>query len=116
MLSHAKYECVNCNEWLWVYLILWLSWLPEASIEGSYDEEVVAGHNLQGMDETQLRAFFDIDGTVSWVKLHEYSRIALQFPDYFLRFSANVAALLESDCDGNAKTFILADTTYRRYY
>lgn len=68
---------------------------------------------IKGMDEAQLRAFFDIDGTVSWVKLHGYSRIALQFPDYFLCFSANVAALLESDCDGKAKTFILADTTYR---
>lgn len=67
------------------------------------------------MDCTKLRVFFEIDSTASWINNHGYSRVALQFPDYLLSLSAQIAAVLEKECDGNAKTYILADTTYRRY-
>ncbi|VDM09211.1 unnamed protein product [Wuchereria bancrofti] len=65
------------------------------------------------MDSTKLRIFFDVDSTVSWINNHGYRRVALQFPDYILSFSGEIAALLEKECNGNAKTYILADTTYR---
>lgn len=67
------------------------------------------------MDSTKLRTFFDIDSTVSWINNHGYRRVALQFPDSLLSLSSNIATLLEKECNGNAKTYILADTTYRRY-
>ncbi|KAM3727661.1 2-(3-amino-3-carboxypropyl)histidine synthase subunit [Dirofilaria immitis] len=65
------------------------------------------------MDTTELKRFFDFDSTVSWINNHGYRRIALQFPDYILSLSADVATLLEEECNGNAKTYILADTTYQ---
>ncbi|VBB31110.1 unnamed protein product [Acanthocheilonema viteae] len=69
--------------------------------------------DLQDMDSTKLRKFFDVDSTISWINNHGYRRIALQFPDYILSVSANIATLLEKECNGDVKTYVLADTTYR---
>lgn len=71
--------------------------------------------NLQDMDNTKLRKFFDVDSTISWINDHGYRRIALQFPDYILCVSADIATLIEKECNGDVKTYVLADTTYRRY-
>ncbi|VDK66919.1 unnamed protein product [Onchocerca ochengi] len=65
------------------------------------------------MDSIKLKRFFNIDSTVSWINNNGYRRVALQFPDYFLSLSADIATLLEKECNGNAKMYILADTTYR---
>ncbi|EFO23169.2 diphthamide biosynthesis protein 2 [Loa loa] len=76
-------------------------------------EEHILKQLTKDMDSTKLRIFFDIDSTVSWISNHGYRRVALQFPDYFLSLSADIATLLERECNDNAKTYILADTTYR---
>lgn len=65
------------------------------------------------LSTVQLKAFFEIDATVSWIKQHGFHRVALQFPDYFLPFSAQIALQLEKECESGVKTYILADTTYR---
>lgn len=67
------------------------------------------------MDSTKLRKFFDIDSTISWINDHGYCRVALQFPDYLLSVSSNISSLLEKECNGDVKSYVLADTTYRRY-
>ncbi|VDK87556.1 unnamed protein product [Litomosoides sigmodontis] len=76
-------------------------------------EEHVLKRIIEGMDSTKLRKFFDIDSTVSWISDNGYRRVALQFPDYILSVSAVIATLLEKECNGGVKTYILADTTYR---
>uniref|UniRef100_A0A0R3RZD4 2-(3-amino-3-carboxypropyl)histidine synthase subunit 2 n=1 Tax=Elaeophora elaphi TaxID=1147741 RepID=A0A0R3RZD4_9BILA len=68
---------------------------------------------VMDMDNTKLRKFFDVDSTLLWINSNGYRRVALQFPDYILFISAEIATLLENGCNGNAKIYVLADTTYR---
>ncbi|VDK30522.1 unnamed protein product [Gongylonema pulchrum] len=65
------------------------------------------------MNDEELRMFVDVDGTISWIKEHGYSRVALQFPDQFLCFSSAIAVIIEKECGGRVKTFILANTACR---
>ncbi|VDN18348.1 unnamed protein product [Gongylonema pulchrum] len=65
------------------------------------------------MNDEELRMFVDVDGTISWIKEHEYSRVALQFPDQFLCFSSAIAVIIEKEFGGGVKTFILANTACR---
>ncbi|CAG9530452.1 unnamed protein product [Cercopithifilaria johnstoni] len=76
-------------------------------------EEHILTQLTKDMDNIKLRKFFDIDSTILWINNNGYRRVALQFPDYFLSVSAVIATLLENNCNGDVKTYVLADTTYQ---
>ncbi|CAI4230882.1 unnamed protein product [Auanema sp. JU1783] len=66
---------------------------------------------LKKLNATEIREFFEIDETIEWIKRQSLTRLALQFPDSFLPYSALVSNLLEEATE--VKTFILADTSYK---
>lgn len=57
---------------------------------------------------------------MEWIKQGKHRRIALQFPDSMLPYSEKVSKIIESavqpenPSEGVSKTFVLADTSYRR--
>ncbi|CAJ0957731.1 unnamed protein product, partial [Mesorhabditis belari] len=63
------------------------------------------------LSTTSVDLFFEVDSTVSWIKENNYQRVALQFPDAFLHYASGVSRIIEDR--SSAKTFILADTSYR---
>lgn len=64
---------------------------------------------LVGLD---VADFFETDRTVAWIKQGGFARVALQLPDSFLRHAFSLASRLEAQT--GAKTFVLADTAYRK--
>lgn len=74
---------------------------------------------FEGLSETSIHSFFEIDATSEWIKNGKHRRIALQFPDSLLPYSKRVTKLIESKiCEDRTseyekKTFVLADTSYR---
>ncbi|CAB3404634.1 unnamed protein product [Caenorhabditis bovis] len=66
---------------------------------------------LTSLDEKKFGDFFEISETIEWIRKNDYKRIALQFPDEFLQCSRRVSVLIEDKT--GAKTYILADTSYR---
>ncbi|KHN74911.1 Diphthamide biosynthesis protein 2 [Toxocara canis] len=78
---------------------------------GRNPEGVSAIHSaIQNFSDVEFDEFFELNQTISWILDGAYKRIALQFPDEFLRYSASIA---ERIGDGSgAKIFILADTSH----
>ncbi|PAV74714.1 hypothetical protein WR25_15329 [Diploscapter pachys] len=60
---------------------------------------------------SDVERFFELPSCVEWIVSRNLKRVALQFPDQFLKYSRNIYEQLERDA--NCKCFILADTSYR---
>lgn len=58
--------------------------------------------------------FFDTEGTINWIRENNFKRVALQFPDTFLPYASFVSQRIEKTLN-DVKTFVLADTSYRRF-
>ena len=59
---------------------------------------------------TSLEHVFEITRSVGWIKSHNFTRVALQFPDKLLVDAAAVATSIQSQ--SSAQVFILGDTSY----
>uniref|UniRef100_A0A914ZNC6 2-(3-amino-3-carboxypropyl)histidine synthase subunit 2 n=1 Tax=Parascaris univalens TaxID=6257 RepID=A0A914ZNC6_PARUN len=66
---------------------------------------------IEKFSHVEFVEFFEIDTTISKIIDGGYKRVALQFPDHFLRFAGSIAERIERESE--AKIFILADTSYR---
>uniref|UniRef100_A0A7E4VTG7 2-(3-amino-3-carboxypropyl)histidine synthase subunit 2 n=1 Tax=Panagrellus redivivus TaxID=6233 RepID=A0A7E4VTG7_PANRE len=63
-------------------------------------------------NSTAFSDFFEISKITAWIREHSFTRVALQLPDDFLRYTVPLVTQLEDALEG-VKTFILADTSYR---
>ncbi|CAK8675706.1 unnamed protein product [Clavelina lepadiformis] len=70
--------------------------------------EIQAKTTLERIDEV-----YEIPRCLEFIKEHACGKVALQFPDYMLADSVQVAKRLQSQA--NAKIFLLADTSYGSY-
>jgi len=61
-----------------------------------------------------LEDVYEIERTRWLLKEGKFSNVALQFPDDMLHDAASVAQMLQKDAEH--KTYILADTSYGRYF
>ncbi|KIH48669.1 hypothetical protein ANCDUO_21258 [Ancylostoma duodenale] len=79
------------------------------------DEPDVSSDKFTGLiknfNDDQLKQFFHLDETVTWIRNNGYKRVALQLPDHFLSRAYCIAKFIESSAD--VKAFLLADTSYR---
>ncbi|EYC08426.1 hypothetical protein Y032_0066g3758 [Ancylostoma ceylanicum] len=66
---------------------------------------------IKNFNDDQLKEFFHLDETVTWIRNNGYKRVALQLPDHFLSRAYCIAKFIELSAD--VKTFLLADTSYR---
>ncbi|CAJ0606840.1 unnamed protein product [Cylicocyclus nassatus] len=66
---------------------------------------------VKDFSDDELRKFFSLEDTIQWIITNSYRRVALQLPDQCLSRACRIAKLIESHT--NAKTFVLADTSYR---
>lgn len=71
---------------------------------------------FQCASEDELDLYFEVEATLSWIKEKNFLRVALQFPDNLLCHAAYVAFRLEKGCNKAVKFYILADTSYRRFF
>jgi diphthamide biosynthesis protein 2 len=54
--------------------------------------------------------YYDVEGTVAWIKHNGWKRVALQFPDDWLDDSTRVQHRLARDT--GVQLYVLADTSY----
>ncbi|TMS35435.1 hypothetical protein L596_002841 [Steinernema carpocapsae] len=66
---------------------------------------------ISSLSHERKREFFEVEACTAWIHKNGYKRIALQLPDAYLCLSSFLAAEIEAAT--SAKTFILADTSYR---
>lgn len=76
-----------------------------AIISSSLDVELV------GVGDVPLELYYDIKGTVEFVRTHGYHKVALQFPDDLLRDAPAVVQALHAGVP-DAQFFVLGDTSY----
>ncbi|CAI5443613.1 unnamed protein product [Caenorhabditis angaria] len=74
-------------------------------------EQIELKSYLKNLTESQVLEFFEVADCVKWIRELSAQRVALQFPDGFLIFARRIAVALEAET--LAKTFVLADTSYR---
>ena len=69
-------------------------------------------------DLSALSSYFDLPATVAFIQRHQATRVALQFPDSLLSYSAAVSHLLSSSSASSAPSaaaftcYVLADTAF----
>ncbi|KAK0395730.1 hypothetical protein QR680_001402 [Steinernema hermaphroditum] len=66
---------------------------------------------LSKFSEEEKRTFLQIDRCGEWIRERGFKRVALQFPDAYLGLAPFLSAEIERAT--TAKTFVLADTSYR---
>ncbi|CAK9303026.1 unnamed protein product [Gordionus sp. m RMFG-2023] len=54
--------------------------------------------------------YFEIEFIINWINQNGYKRVALQFPDEYLKYSLDISNLIKAKSE--CQTYVLADTSY----
>lgn len=57
--------------------------------------------------------YFELEKCLNWINVNNFKKVALQFPDFYLKNSFEIAQYLEEN--SKAKIYIIGDTSYGRY-
>lgn len=61
----------------------------------------------------EVLKYFELEKCLNWIISNNFQKVALQFPDFYLQNSFEIAEYLEKN--SKAKIYILGDTSYGRF-
>ncbi|KAF5281697.1 hypothetical protein FQA39_LY17718 [Lamprigera yunnana] len=74
------------------------------------EKQIEKTTDLVHTSSEQLNYMYEIDRCLEWIQKHNFTKVCLQFPDYLLPDSSEVATCLQLKL--NQPVYIMADTSY----